>query len=174
MAQFEPDGETSVRYWPQPVDAAEVPPTLPGIRTMFSSFHHLRPQLARKVLHSAFQQRRTICIFEATSRTLPGILSTLLIPFLVLFLTPRVKHISFVQIALTYVVPILPLLIFWDGLVSHLRTYSVSELNELIRDFASPEYHWEVGLIEFPRMPAGIPFLVGQPLATRNSTETQI
>jgi len=45
--------------------------------------------------------------------------------------------VSWVQILFTYVVPILPLLIFWDGLVSQLRTYSVQELEE----FTSLDFH---------------------------------
>jgi hypothetical protein len=57
----------------------------------------------------------------------------------------------------------LPVLIFWDGLVSHLRTYSVQELEEFTRDLKSPEYRWEAGLIAIPRMPAGVPYLIGRP-----------
>jgi hypothetical protein len=162
MRRFALSEQTSVKYWPHPLDAAYIPSSLPGIRTMFASFHHFPPKIARAILHDAFQHRRTICIFEASSRTLPAILSTLLIPLFVLLLTPRIKHISLIQIALTYVVPILPFLIFWDGLVSHLRTYSVSELIEFTRELVSPDYEWEIGLIEIPRMPGGTPFLVGQ------------
>jgi hypothetical protein len=59
----------SMRYWPQPVDATNVPAALAGIRTMFASFHHFRPKAARKIVRGAFESRRAICIFEGTSRT---------------------------------------------------------------------------------------------------------
>ena len=160
---FRADGASSIRYWPEPVDAARVPTALPGIRTMFASFHHFRPHAARAILQDAFQQRRTICIFEGTSRTLAAIASTLLIPVLVLLLTPLIRPVSWVQILFTYLVPVLPLLIFWDGLVSQLRTYSVQELEEFTSDHQSPDYRWEAGLIEIPRMPTGVPYLVGRP-----------
>jgi hypothetical protein len=68
------------------------------------------------------------------------------------------------QIVFTYLIPILPLLIFWGGMVSQLRTYTVQELNEFTRDLQSPEYEWEAGLIEIPRMPAGVPYLIGSPI----------
>ncbi len=155
----------AVRYWPTPVDAAHVPAELTGTRTMFAAFHHFRPEAARQILRDAFEQRRAIGVFEATSRTPGAITSALLIPLLVLVLTPAVRPVSWVQILFTYLVPILPLLMFWDGLVSQLRTYSVAELEELTKDLRSPEYRWEIGLIQVPRLPAGVPYLIGRPVS---------
>ena len=152
-----------VRYWPEPVDALKLPPALSGIRTMFASFHHFRPQAAREILRDAFEQRRPIAIFEGTTRTAAGISSAVLIPLLVLVLTPRVRRLSWVQILFTYLIPILPLLIFWDGLVSQLRTYSVQELRGLTCNFESSGYRWEAGLIEAPRI-LGVPYLIGWPV----------
>ena len=153
----------SIQYWPEPVDATHIPASLRGIRTMFASFHHFRPDSARGILRDAFEQHRPICIFEATSRTPAAIASTVLIPILVLVITPIVRPVSWVQLLFTYLIPILPLLIFWDGLVSQLRTYSVEELKDFTRDLQSPAYQWEAGLIEIPRMPAGVPYLLGRP-----------
>jgi hypothetical protein len=160
---LEVGAQSSIRYWPEPVDATDVPAAFPGIRTMFTVFHHFRPKVARGILRDAFEQGRAICIFEGTSRTPAAIVSTLLIPFLVILLTPMVRPMSWAQILFTYVLPILPLLIFWDGLVSQLRTYSVPELQEFTRSLKSPAYRWEAGLIEIPRMPAGVPYLLGCP-----------
>lgn len=158
---FDQDKQNSISYWPEPVDAAKVPPNLRGIRTMFGSFHHLPSPGAREVLRDAFERRQTICIFEGTSRAPAAIASMLLVPILVLLLTPKIRPVSWVQIVFTYLVPILPLLIFWDGLVSQLRTYSVKELEELTRGLQSPDYRWEIGLMHIPRMPAGLPYVIG-------------
>lgn len=155
----------SISYWPEPVNAASVPAAIPGIRTLFASFHHFRPQAARGILRDAFEQRRPICIFEGTSRTPAAIASSLLIPLLVLLLTPKVRPVSGMQVLFTYLVPILPLLIFWDGLVSQLRTYTVRELKEFTHDLQSPGYSWKAGLTKIPRIPAGVPYLVGRPIA---------
>jgi hypothetical protein len=40
-------------YLEQPVDATRVPPDLRGMRTLFSAFHHFRPEAARAVLADA-------------------------------------------------------------------------------------------------------------------------
>lgn len=86
----------------------------------------------------------------------------LLVPLLVLLLTPKVRPVSWVQLAFTYLVPILPLVILWDGIVSQLRTYSVRELGELTRGLESPDYRWEIGLMEIPRILAGLPYIIGR------------
>jgi hypothetical protein len=155
----------SIAYWPTPVDATCVPAALPGLRTMFAAFHHFEPKLARSILRDAFEQRRAICIFEGTSRTLAAIASTLLIPLLVLALTPMIRPLSLFQILLTYLPPILPLFIFWDGLVSQLRTYTVEELRELTAGLNSPHYRWTVGSLRVAGLPAAVPYLNGCPVS---------
>ncbi len=157
------DEQNCIRYWPEPVDAAKVPPDLRGIRTMFALFHHLPPRIAHEVLRDAFERRQTICVFEASSRTAASVASMLLVPLVVLLVTPKIRPLSWVQIGFTYLLPILPLLIFWDGLVSQLRTYSVKELKELTKGLHSSEYHWDAGLMQTPRMPVGFPYVIGQP-----------
>ena len=163
LTDLYPNVGGSLPYWPQPVDAAAVPDALSGIRTMFASFHHFRPQAAHEILRDAFQRRRPIAIFEATSRTPAAVASTLAIPILVLVLTPRIRPLSWTQLLFTYLLPILPVLIFWDGLISQLRTYSAPELEELTRDLQAPEYRWQAGLIHAPGIPTGVPFLIGRP-----------
>lgn len=153
---------TRLRYWPEPVDARNLPLALAGIRTMFASFHHFHPDDARRILRDAFSRRLPICIFEATTRT--GAATAILIPILVLVLTPTIRPISWTQILFTYVIPILPILIFWDGLVSHLRTYSVRELGELVIDLSAPDYAWKIGEICPARMPFSLPYLIGIPV----------
>ena len=79
---------------------------------MFALFHHFHPEAAQSNLRDAFQNRRPICVFEATSRSAPAIATAILIPLPVLLLTPRVRPLSWTQILFTYLLPILPLLIF--------------------------------------------------------------
>jgi len=158
------DGASSVRYWPEPVDATRVPGELSGIRTMFASFHHFIPEVAQSILRDAFIKRRPICVFEATARTPAAICSALMIPLLVLLITPFVRPMSLIQVVFTYIVPILPLLIFWDGFVSHLRTYSVEEMRRFTQALQSDGYHWDCGVTQISRLAASVPYLIGQPI----------
>lgn len=154
---------SSLDYWPEPVCASNVPPELRGVRTLFTCFHHFNPPVARAVLGNAFAQRQPICIFEATSRTTLAIAASFAIPFLVLFLTPRVRPLSASQIALTYLIPIMPLLALWDGFVSQLRTYSIAELQALTRDYNAPDYVWKCDLIKGSGVPFSTSYLLGLP-----------
>lgn len=159
---FEPaDG---IRYWPRPVDARQVPAELTGLRTMFAAFHHFHEADATRILSDAAAQRRPICIFEGTARTLPAVLTSLVIPLLVLVLTPRVKNVSWQQLLFTYLLPILPVLIFWDGLVSHLRTYSAAEMLAMAQARPQSGYQWRSGELALKGFPSGLPFLIGWPV----------
>ena len=165
------NAETPMRalltYWPDPVDARQVPESLSGILTLFTVFHHFSPGMAHSILKNALDQRRPICVFEGTSRTPGAIASALLIPLLVLILTPLIRPVSWTQIVFTYLLPILPVLMFWDGLVSQLRTYSIEELTRMTDDLRAPDYRWEMGLIQAPRLPAGMPYLIGRPVIAK-------
>jgi hypothetical protein len=136
---------------------------LRGLRTLFATFHHFAPATAQAVLKDAFEQRRPICIFEATSRSPAAIALSLLFPLMVWVVTPSIRPISGFQIFFTYLVPVLPVLVFWDGLVSHLRTYSKADLLELAGDCCSPDYIWECGLVEASRVPFKTCYLIGRP-----------
>jgi hypothetical protein len=152
---------SDLKVHPQPVDARSVPASLRGIRTMFASFHHFAPTDARQILEDAFEKRTPICIFEGTSRSLPAIFAALLIPLFVLLLTPTVRPMKISQLLFTYLIPILPLLIFWDGLVSQFRTYSTQELRHMTADLQASDYTWEIGELHARGVPFAVPYLIG-------------
>lgn len=171
LTDLYPNKNAGPHWWLEPVDATNVPTELTGIRTMFASFHHFAPDAARGILRDAFDSRRSICIFEGTSRTAAAIATTLLIPLLVLALTLRIRPLSWRQILFTYLLPILPLLVFWDGLISQLRTYSVDELHNFTADLSARDYAWEAGILRAPGLPAGVPYLIGHALRSYNQTD---
>lgn len=158
-AAADPSGRVS--YRPEPVDAADLPTQLPGIFTMFNSFHHLRPETARHLLAQACDAGRGIGVFEATARSLPSILLTATVPLAVLATTPFVRPFRWGRLLFTYLIPLLPSLCLWDGLVSCLRSYSAGELRALVSDLRSGGYVWEVGELRFPGTPVTVAYLIG-------------
>ena len=154
-----------IDYWPMPVNATCVPAELHGLRTLFLCLHHFSPTNARAVLRDAFEQNQPICIFEATSRTATAVATSLLIPLLVLLVTPVIRPVTSFQLCFTYLIPAVPALAFWDGLVSQLRTYSMEELKELTASCTSRSYGWECGYIEAARVPFRTSYLIGCPRA---------
>ena len=150
-----------VRSEPRAVDARQVPRELRGVRTLFDGLHHFAPADARAVLADAATARQPILVAEASERSPAAIIGSLFIPLFVLLVMPFVRPRSAAALLLTYLVPLLPLCIFWDGLVSCLRTYRVDELRALV-DGLDDGYRWEAGSVR--KAGRNVTYLVGTPV----------
>jgi hypothetical protein len=140
-------GETGVvTYLKTSIDATDVPSNLKGFRTLFTSFHHFRPDAAHAVLADAVSKDEGIGIFEYTERNwLIWALPTLLIPLFVWLCTPFIRPVRWRRLVWTYLIPVVPIIAMWDGFVSNLRTYSVAELRDLVRQTGGQRYEWKIG-----------------------------
>lgn len=141
----------AIRYHPQPVDATDLSQTPPGLKTMISSFHHLPPKKAKEVFRSARDHKAPLFIYEVAENAVPTLLWWLLLPLslsilfvMVLFMTPFVRPLSWKQLVLTYLIPIIPVVYAWDGQASLVRTYTFEDVDELLSDIRSDGYSWEV------------------------------
>jgi hypothetical protein len=154
-----------IKVYTNSVDATDVPSELEGFRTLFSSFHHFAPAQARAILQNAVDARQGIGIFEITSRTTLAV-GMMFLWFLTPFLfTPFMKPLRWSRFLYTYLLPIIPLVLLFDGVVSCLRTYRTWELRELTSCLVAPEYCWEIG--EHAGTFRGLPitYLIGYPIA---------
>lgn len=145
------------------VDATDVPKDLTGLRTLFSGFHHFRPQLAKSILASAVRDRSPIAVFELVARHPFAIAAMFAVPFMTLFTVPLLRPFRWAWIPLTYLVPVIPFFIFWDGFVSCLRCYTPDELREMTADLTTDDYEWEVGSIDLVGVPFKGSYLIGAP-----------
>jgi hypothetical protein len=148
-----------VQYRLDPVDAFDLPKDLPGIWVMYTCFHHFPPAAAKRILEAAVATRRPIAIFECAPRSISGVLTTLLLPLLVWLLTPFVRPFRWSRLLLTYIVPIYPIIFFWEGLVSNLRTYDIKEMKELTASLY--DYEWDIRYLK--RQTLDLPMIVGRP-----------
>lgn len=145
------------------VDATRVPPTIEGLRTLFNAFHHFPPEVARKVLADAVAARQPIAIFEVVSRE-PLMLSALLLaPLMVTLSLPFWRPFRWSWVLWTWVIPLMQPFVFWDGLVSWLRIYSVEELKELVATLDAPDWEWDIGTLRLGAAPAHATYLLGRP-----------
>ncbi len=93
----------------------------------------------------------------------------LLNPFFVLLVTPFIRPFRLSRLFWTYLIPIVPLYVLWDGAVSWLRTYSPQELQELVDGLDFNDYVWEIGReAAFPR--PSITYLIGYPRSKSPAT----
>jgi hypothetical protein len=150
-----------IAFYPDPVDAMNVPRELKGFRTMFSSFHHFSTEEARAILQNAVDAGQSIAIFEITRRA-PSTIGLMFPWALMLFVfTPWIRPFRWSRLLWTYVIPIVPLVLLFDGVVSCLRTHRPQELREIVETLDATEYQWEVG--EHSRAAAQVPitYLIG-------------
>ena len=145
---------------PGPVPADHVPADLPGVRTLFDGFHHLPPASARAVLADASRRGVPLLAAEAVERSVAGLLGVLLSPLLVWAVTPFLRPVSIARLLLTYVIPLVPLLVTWDGVVSVLRSYRPEELRALASGLPG-DVEWTVH--RSGRVGPSPTFLVGTP-----------
>tara|TARA_R110000744_G_scaffold363730_1_gene472112 strand:+ start:88 stop:861 length:774 start_codon:yes stop_codon:yes gene_type:complete len=133
----------------KPIDARNVPKELNGLRTQFLSLHHFKPKDAKLILQNAIDTNSSIAIFEAQERSIPSILAMLFSPISVLLTTPFIRPFKLGRIIFTYLIPVVPLFVLWDGIVSSLRTYSIKEMNELIENLNGTEnFDWEINKVK--------------------------
>jgi len=149
-------------YHPDRVDALAVPSELKGLRTQFLSFHHFSPSNAKAILQDAVNQKMPIAIFEAQERNLAHFIQFIFSPISVLLTTPFIRPFKLGRIIFTYLIPIVPILVLWDGLVSVLRTYSVKEMNEMVNELEGKDnFEWEINKLK--EGPVTILYLLGSP-----------
>lgn len=144
-----------------PVDATAVPGHLTGIRTMFTAFHHFQPAAALAVLRDAVRSRAPIAIFEAGERSLPKLIATLCVPLVSWIAAPAVRPLRARDLFFVYMVPVIPLVLTWDALISGARCYSLDELRALSHELDQSGYEWRVGSEKVRR--GAVTYLIGWP-----------
>ena len=159
-----------ITFYPEPVDAMKVPAALKGLRTMFTSFHHFPPEDARAILQNAVDAGESIGIFEATKRA-PSTVGLIFVGILLMFIhTPRIRPFRWSRLLWTYLIPVIPFVLLFDGVVSCLRTYRPQELREMVDKLTCCQYRWEIGEVAGGKMP--VTYLIGYSKARDSFNKT--
>lgn len=161
------DSDGRITFCNDPIDAARVPREMDGVRTVFSSFHHFSPADAVGVLQDAVDARRSIGVFEITKRAPSAIFRMFPWAFLSFVYTPFIRPFRWSRLFWTYIVPLIPLVLLFDGVVSCLRTYGPDELRSIVGKLTDADYTWRIGEHSSPsgRMP--ITYLIGSPTVSK-------
>lgn len=144
-------GTPNVSYRAESFNACHINEAPQGLKTMINSFHHMPPPVAKSILKSAQDNNEPILIYELAENKVPLLIWWLLLPLSLLILivmsmcmTPFVKGLTFKQLLLTYVMPIIPLIYAWDGQASSVRIYTKEDVESMLAEFKNDEYKWEI------------------------------
>ncbi len=164
LQKLQAGAKDQIKIIAEPISATDVPASLDGFRTLFSSFHHFRPEQARAILADAVAKDQGIAVFESTQRHPLLLLYMLFTPLLVLLATPFIRPFRWSRLFWTYLIPAIPLAVMFDGIVSCLRTYTVDELRDMTKDLGSRQHYiWDIGIERIGPLPVGITYLIGYP-----------
>lgn len=158
--QRETDG--AVQGNPDPVSPTDVPERLTGFRTMFTALHHFRPAAARAILADAVRHRTGIAVFEMTERSLLSLVGVLFLPLFILLATPFIRPFRWSRLLVTYLVPVVPLAVWFDATVSCLRTYTPAELRAMTHGLDGG-YAWDIGLVRTTPFLTRVTYAIGVP-----------
>jgi hypothetical protein len=143
--------DPSVTYASEPVDAMQAPATdRSALRTMFGALHHFTPAQVRSIFAAHIEARAPFAFFDVAAspalRRLPWPLAPVALSFNMallfvgsLLLVPLVRPLRLSRLLATYVIPLIPALVAWDGTVSALRAYAPEELLEIARSIPGAE-----------------------------------
>jgi hypothetical protein len=155
--------EIAISFYQDSVDARNVPRELNGFRTIFTSFHHFPPDEAQAIIQDTVNAGQGIGIFEITRRTASAILLIVLWSIAPFVLAPFVRPFRLSRLLCTYLVPIIPFVLLFDGVVSCLRTYRPAELRELAGKVNADGYQWQAGESRDSVLELPITYLIGFP-----------
>jgi len=153
-----------ITYRSEPLTALEAAEELSGLIVMFSALHHFDEPELKELAERAARAGNAIAFFDYASRNvLEFALPLLVSPLMVWSLTPLMWPPTWKRLLLTYVFPVIPLLVAVDGVVSHLRSYTVRELESIVDSLDVPGYHWEVGRDRSIHKLCPVTYLIGYP-----------
>lgn len=161
------EAEGEISFSTESIDATNVPDTLDGFRTIFSAFHHFPPALATRILQDCVDKHAPIGIFELSNRSLSAFLQVLMAgPISIFFITPFLKPLSWQRFLWTYVLPVIPFLLAFDGTGSNLRAYAPNELLDLVRQVpGKDQFEWQSGIKTTHLPGVRVTYLLGLPRA---------
>jgi len=115
-------------------------------------------------LKNAVIKKNPIAIFEMSERNLFSILALFPSFFMVFMSIPFIKPFKWSRIIYTYILPVIPITLLYDGIISCVNTYPLNELEKIIK-IADPDsrYVWKTGRKKMKGPPLYVTYLTGYP-----------
>ncbi|KAF2720062.1 hypothetical protein K431DRAFT_271320 [Polychaeton citri CBS 116435] len=102
------------------------------LRLFNLSFHHFSDPAAKAVLSSTLLTSDAFVIIELQDRNILSLILMALEPWFLILITALWFWHDWPHLIFTYALPVLPMIMSWDGLVSCLRTRTVNEIEALV------------------------------------------
>ncbi|KAL9617835.1 MAG: hypothetical protein Q9160_007385 [Pyrenula sp. 1 TL-2023] len=144
-------------YVAEPVDAARAPESLHTqtqtqqqqagkklFRIFNLAFHHFDDRLASQIVKDTLRTSDGFGIFELQDRTPTSFFMCFLVGLLFFFITPIFFWRSPLHLIFTYLLPIIPGVLVFDGYISSMRTRSIREIAQMLQQYPEEAKGWTV------------------------------
>ena len=116
-----------------------------AVYTGGNAFHHFKPNDAVEILSDAVSAKQPIAIFEFQRARLRDALSLPILAVVPVASFLHFWHTPFSWSKLIFtIIPVIPFILAFDGIISILRTYSTEELVEVANRAGTDNFRWEV------------------------------
>ena len=141
-----------VTYEAQSVDASKAPSVLARVgskktmRLFNLAFHHFDDPLAKDILRNTVETSHGLAIFELQDRSVASFMTHVLFGISTIFFAPLFawKWKSPATLFFSWLVPILPFVLVFDGYISSLRTRTPDEFRHLLATCGADTSGWEI------------------------------
>ena len=152
-----------MEYDPEPLNLLDFQPEAGQQYSMFNAFHHFTTQEQKQIITKMKEAKAGFIIAEVLE---PSLLSFIQVTLAALLVQPlsawAIRPFSFLRIATTYLVPIQLATVAWDGWLSVLKSKTLVQYQDLVRDISSSEYVIQVARI--PQLRGNLIVLSAQPI----------
>ncbi|KAI9650841.1 hypothetical protein NHQ30_000876 [Ciborinia camelliae] len=108
------------------------------------AFHHFSDELGGRILRNTVETADGFGIFELQERTISSLLTMFAMGIMMLCVTPFYFWRSPGHLFFTYIIPIIPFVLVWDGIISSLRTRSAEEVEALMNTSGGNTAGWKM------------------------------
>lgn len=146
------------------VDADYFTASEEGLYLSVNSFHQFSVDEAKDILKQIAENKQPVVVVEGNNDSLWQVFGmTVIVPLTVLLTAPFVKPFRFERILFTYIIPVLPIVTFFDGFMALFKLYAPKDLDELTTSIKAEGYSWRTGKLDNGRG-GKIIYLIGYPV----------
>ncbi len=147
----------------EPLNLLEFQPEQGKQFTLFNAFHHFTPEQQQELIKKMKEAKAGCIIAEVLEPTLLSFIQVSLAAFIVQpFTAWAIRPFSMVRLLTTYIIPIQLISVAWDGWLSVLKSKSLKQYQELVKDLADSEYSIEVKRI--PQIQGNLIVIIAKPI----------
>ncbi len=151
-----------VSFRSDPVDVFNMPTDTPRVWTLINSLHHFREAEVRRLLTNVTSKADGVAVFESTGRTWSNMVQTIpVLPVAAIISATMLRPFRIWHPIWSLLFPIVPLIAFFDGIVSNFRTYTVEELRSIVESLDCDHFEWDIGSAPMDKTSLRATYLIG-------------